>query len=61
VTEGATAHEVALPPGDWVDAWSGEPVTGDAALHVDVPIDRIPVFVRTEAWQRLREVFEAGS
>lgn len=57
VTEGETAHEVALPPGDWVDAWTGEPVDGDATMRVEVAIDRIPVFVRAAAWSRLHDVF----
>lgn len=57
VTEGESRHEVALPPGDWVDAWTGEPVAGDRVFEVEVPIDRVPVYVRAAAWPRLREVF----
>ncbi|GLI27580.1 hypothetical protein ARHIZOSPH14_18220 [Agromyces rhizosphaerae] len=57
VARGETRHEVALPPGDWVDAWSGEALAGGATMTVDVPIDRIPVYVRAEAWPSLREVF----
>lgn len=60
VTEGEVEHEVALPPGDWVDAWSGEPSEGDRILNVEVGIDRVPVFVRQSAWASLREVFHDG-
>ncbi|GAA2034634.1 hypothetical protein GCM10009819_18710 [Agromyces tropicus] len=56
VEEGETAHAVALPPGEWVDAWTGE-IAGDAEITADVPIERIPVFVRAAAWPRLRGVF----
>lgn len=57
VTEDGSRHEVALPPGDWVDAWTGEPVAGDRVFEVEVPIDRVPVYVRAAAWPGLREVF----
>ena len=57
VTEGETRHEVALPPGEWVDAWTGEPAAGGGITRVEVPIDRIPVYVRADAWPRLRTVF----
>ncbi len=57
VAEGESEHEVALPPGEWVDAWTGESVDGDAVLRVDVPIDRIPVYARADAWSSLRSVF----
>lgn len=57
VTEDGSRHEVALPPGDWVDAWTGEPVAGDRVFEVEVPIDRVPVYARAAAWPGLREVF----
>ena len=57
VTEGSAEHEVALPPGAWRDAWTGEPVTGPAVLRREVAIDRAAVYVRAEAWGRLADVF----
>ncbi|PWC05354.1 TIM-barrel domain-containing protein [Agromyces badenianii] len=54
---GGTVHELALPPGSWREAWTGEPVEGPAVLRRDVPIDRAPVYVRAEAWDRLGGVF----
>lgn len=57
MTEGEQEHEVALPPGAWRDAWSGEHVEGPAVLRREVAIDRAPVYVRAEAWDRLAPVF----
>lgn len=57
VTEGVHEHEVALPPGAWRDAWSGERVEGPAVLRRGVAIDRAAVYVRAEAWDRLAPVF----
>ena len=61
VTEGEDEHETALPPGNWVDAWTGEAVAGDAVARAGVPIDRIPVFVRAAAWPALRDVFAVSA
>lgn len=45
VTEaGATVWDVQLPDGDWVDYWTLEPASSGM---VDVPLDHIPVFVRS--------------
>ncbi|MES2171773.1 MAG: hypothetical protein V4479_13810, partial [Actinomycetota bacterium] len=58
VTEpGATEWPVYLPPGEWTDAWTGEPVAGGRVVSRAVPIDVIPVYVRAPAWQQLRAVF----
>lgn len=57
VEEAETQHEVALPPGRWVDVWTGEALEGDAVVTRTVPLDRVPVFARVDAWPRLAEVF----
>ena len=57
LVEGETLHDVALPPGAWRDAWTGEEVAGPAVLQRAVPIDRAAVYVRAEAWDRLAGVF----
>ncbi len=57
VTEGDAEHEVALPPGAWRDAWSGERVDGPLVVRREVPIDRAAVYVRDDAWTRLAGVF----
>ncbi|CAN7378003.1 hypothetical protein LJR045_002278 [Microbacterium sp. LjRoot45] len=43
---GARTLDVWIPEGEWVDAWSGEPVASGARVSVPVSIERIPVFVR---------------
>ncbi len=46
VEKGATAREVRLPPGDWVDLWSGAQLSGPAVVVVPAPLETIPVFIR---------------
>jgi alpha-glucosidase (family GH31 glycosyl hydrolase) len=58
VDEGASEHEVALPPGEWVDVWTGDAVAGAAVLRRRVPLDEIPVYCRAGAWNELAPVFE---
>lgn len=57
LVEGETEHEVALPPGAWRDAWTGETVDGPAVLRREVAIDRAAVYVRAAAWDDLAGVF----
>ena len=49
ITEGAIEREVVLPPGAWVDFWTGELVTGDGQTPVVVPapLSTLPL------WQKL--------
>ncbi len=58
VHEGARDWSVFLPEGDWVDAFSGEPVAGQQVVERAVPLEVVPVFVRAKAWPRLEAVFE---
>jgi alpha-glucosidase (family GH31 glycosyl hydrolase) len=46
VEEGATERSVYLPRGEWMDLWSGEPVTGGRDLVASATHERIPVWVR---------------
>jgi len=49
--EGARSREVYLPVGaTWTDVWSGETYAGGQTLTVDVPLERIPLFLRDGAW-----------
>lgn len=62
--EGATSWSTYLPAGDWVDAWTGQPATGERrgpgqVVTRPVPRDVIPVYVRADAWERLAPVFLA--
>ena len=42
----AREREVALPRGEWIEAWSGCSVRGGGETVVDAPLERIPVWVR---------------
>ncbi len=44
--DGAREREVALPRGDWIEAWSGRRVRGGGEVVVSAPLERIPVWVR---------------
>ena len=57
--EGALDHGTMLPAGEWVHAFSGTAVAGGGVDTRPVPWDEAPVYVRAEAWPRLREVFLA--
>jgi alpha-glucosidase (family GH31 glycosyl hydrolase) len=58
VTEaGATEWASYLPTGEWVDAWTGESVTGGTLVVRPSPLDEIPVYVRASAWPRMKAVF----
>lgn len=57
VIEGASTHCATLPEGEWVHAFSGEPVGGGGVDERVVPWDEVPVYVRASAWARLRGVF----
>jgi alpha-glucosidase (family GH31 glycosyl hydrolase) len=48
---------VYLPFGEWVDAWTGERLSGPAEFARTVPLNEIPVYVRAASWERLGPVF----
>ncbi len=39
--------EVVLPKGQWSDYWSGQSHVGPKSFKMDVPLDRIPIFIRS--------------
>ena len=47
--KGAETRTVRLPPGDWIDLWSGAALKGDRWLVAPAPLERIPVFVRADS------------
>jgi alpha-D-xyloside xylohydrolase len=52
IARGATARDVLLPPGDWVDWWDGTPYTGGAsvgAVTIGAPLGKLPLFARAGA------------
>jgi alpha-D-xyloside xylohydrolase len=46
IVAGATTRDVVLPPGSWVDRWTGAHVTGDGhtSITVPAPLDRLPMW-----------------
>jgi len=46
IWEFVTAYDVALPKGDWYNYWTGEKISGGKVIHVDPPLDTLPVYVR---------------
>jgi alpha-D-xyloside xylohydrolase len=40
---------VYLPAGGWYDFWTNEPSVGPARLELDVPLERIPLYVREDS------------
>lgn len=55
-TPGVTTHTAYLPPGEWVDAFTGEDIVGGRVVERAAPIDEIPVWVRAASWADLRDV-----
>lgn len=49
LTPGATSWSAYLPPGKWIDFWTGTEHEGGGTVTVPAPLDRIPVFVRAGA------------
>lgn len=46
VAEGATSRVVPMPPGRWVDLFTGAPVAGGKDVTVAAPVTELPVFLR---------------
>lgn len=58
ITEpGARTWRVYVPPGQWIDAWTGEHWAGAQIIERDVPLDRIPVFVSAARAAALAPLF----
>ncbi|MEB3330548.1 MAG: TIM-barrel domain-containing protein [Candidatus Sericytochromatia bacterium] len=49
LTPGATTRRLWLPPGTWIDWWSGRREAGGRWLEVPAPLDALPVWVRAGA------------
>jgi alpha-glucosidase (family GH31 glycosyl hydrolase) len=42
-------RSIYLPEGRWVDYWTHEVISGPRTLHVQVPLDILPLYVRANA------------
>lgn len=49
VEEGATTRTVTLPPGTWIDWWTGAPVAGGAQVTVPAPLETLPLWRKAGA------------
>jgi alpha-D-xyloside xylohydrolase len=49
VEKGVATRDVRLPAGEWLDLWSGTRLAGGRIATAPAPIDRIPVFVRSDS------------
>jgi alpha-glucosidase (family GH31 glycosyl hydrolase) len=58
---GVSTWPVWLPPGDWVDVWTGEVQAGGRVVQRGVPIEVVPVWCRAESWPSLAPVFEGAA
>ena len=48
--KGNSATRVAwIPPGDWIDAWTGGSISGPATVTNDVPLGQIPIYIKSGA------------
>jgi len=47
--EGATSRRVVLPPGEWIDYWTGRRFSGRDAIEYDAPVDVLPLLARAGA------------
>lgn len=48
-TKGATERTLYLPPGEWIDFWTGERVTGGDTTTRAAPLETIPLYLRAGA------------
>lgn len=46
ITDSTAQREVYLPPGEWIDYFTGQKYAGDRSIREKYPIDRIPLFVK---------------
>lgn len=49
VLSDSTQRAVYLPPGDWLDYWTGAALQGGQTIAADAPLARIPLYVRAGA------------
>jgi alpha-glucosidase (family GH31 glycosyl hydrolase) len=61
VEPGAVEQSVYLPRGEWVDAWTGEQLTGPTVATRAAPIDRIPVYAAARNAATLTALFQGDA
>ncbi|MCA9839198.1 MAG: hypothetical protein KC422_19965 [Trueperaceae bacterium] len=58
--KGASTRLVRLPPGTWVNLWTGTPFKGNQTLLVPAPLELIPVFIKADS-PRLTPLLELAA
>ncbi len=53
---GATSWTVYLPAGEWIDAFTGQPERAGLVSR-SVPLDELPVYVRAQDWDAIKDIF----
>jgi alpha-glucosidase (family GH31 glycosyl hydrolase) len=46
IADSAAEKEVYLPPGEWIDYFTGQKYAGDKTIREKYPLDRMPLFVK---------------
>jgi alpha-glucosidase len=46
VKQGQTQRMVYLPAGTWFDYWTGKAMQGSTTIHVEAPLETVPLYVR---------------
>jgi hypothetical protein len=46
IVAGATTRSVYLPAGQWIDFWTGNPLTGNQTITANAPLSEIPLYVK---------------
>jgi hypothetical protein len=49
VKAGSAMRIAWLPPGNWMDAWTGGMISGPVMVTNDVPLDQIPIYIKSGA------------
>jgi alpha-glucosidase (family GH31 glycosyl hydrolase) len=57
IEPGAEEQRVYLPPGEWIDPWTGEELSGPAVVTRPAPLDRIPAYVSSSGAAMLATLF----
>lgn len=45
VARGVTARPVPMPPGKWIDFWTGAVVEGNKTIMADAPLEKLPLWI----------------
>lgn len=61
VDKGVVTRPVRLPPGSWIDVWSGARFVGPVEVVAPAPLERIPVYVRADSPRASRVLDAVGA